>query len=147
VRYAAKRTAGLAALLVAMVTGCVPSNIVAVEDRMVIETPVIDQPWEPANRSDLVGLFESLEIHGEAAAALWKVYYHFSADGGYSGAALVAGDDGVRFQVLSGTWTFTEDGRVDLGDGSEPLQARVSGGFLQLESAAGTVVFRREGDL
>ena len=141
------RTALLATSVATMVTGCVPSNVVAVEDRMVIEQPVIDQPWEPATRSDLVGLFESLEIHGDAAAALWKVYYHFSADGGYSGAALVSGDDGARFQVLSGAWTLEEGGLVDLHDGSEPLRALVAGGFLQLESSAGSVVFRRDADL
>ena len=121
--------------------GCIASNVVAVDDRMVVASPVGNLTWEPGTKADLSGLFESVEILGDSASALWKVYYYFSVDGTYSGAALVNGIEGLRFQVLSGSWAYI-DGMLDLQDGNDALQTSVSGHFLKLESRAGSVVFR-----
>lgn len=136
----------LPTLLLVLAPSCIASNVVAVDDRLVVGPQVDDLEWHPGMEDDLAGLFESVQIHGDSAGALWKIYYHFSDRGGYSGAALVNSDDGLRFQVLSGHWRFS-DGLLDLQDGSERLRVSVSGEFLKLESSAGSVVFKEAVDL
>jgi hypothetical protein len=99
--------------------------------------PVVEEArtWRPAEARDLTGLFESRAIEGEAAGALWKVYYHFAVNGSYTGAALVIGGAQPEFQTLAGRWTLA-DGVLDLGQG-ERLAARVAGDELELESPGG----------
>jgi hypothetical protein len=97
--------------------------------------------WIPAQASDLDGLFESVAIEGEVAASLWKVYYAFSADGSYTGAALVLGGANPEFQTLSGSWTLHEN-TLDLGDG-QTVRADVSGDHLRLSSEGGVAILRR----
>lgn len=97
--------------------------------------------WRPAEPDDLAGLFESVSIEGEAASALWKVYYHFAADGSYTGAALVIGGAHPQFQTLSGSWSLS-DGVLDLGQG-EHLSARAASAHLELTSAGGVARLRR----
>ena len=89
----------------------------------------------------LAGLYESTSIEGDAAAALWKVYYHFAADGSYTGAALVIGATHPEFQTLAGTWSLA-GGVLDLGQG-EQLTARAADGYLELASSGGVAVLHR----
>ncbi|MBL8863673.1 MAG: hypothetical protein JNK02_16910 [Planctomycetes bacterium] len=97
--------------------------------------------WRPATPDDVAGLFESASIEGEAAAALWRVWYAFAADGTYSGAALVLGETHPVFQTLSGSWTLS-DGQLDLGDGqTAPVAAAED--HLRLEGDGGVVILRR----
>jgi hypothetical protein len=127
-----------AALCVA--PGCITPSVVDSAGRGV-EAPAEVVAWHPATATDLRGLFESVSIEGEAAAALGRVLYHFGSDGSYTGAALVIGGDQPEFQTLSGTWTLGGDG-LDLGDG-QIVAAEVAGDLLRLSSAGGTAVLRR----
>lgn len=128
-------------LALCSLASCIPSNVVAVEDRSVrVDLDSLD--WQPLSDGDLIGLFESVEITGEAAAVLWKIFYLFSEDGGYTAAALVLSGDSPAFQSLHGTWQLVGN-RLDLMDGSDSLEASVSGSHLRFESATGSVTFRR----
>jgi hypothetical protein len=97
--------------------------------------------WQPAEKGDLQGLFESVSIEGEAAAQLWRVYYHFAEDGTYTGAALVIGGERPEFQTLSGQWDL-HAGALDLGDGSR-IAAFAATDHVKLETDGGSVVLRR----
>lgn len=119
---------------------CISPSVVSSEGRAV--RPAAEELlWSPARAEDFDGLFESVRIEGEAAAALGKVYYHFSPDGTYTGAALVF--DGVRpaFHTLSGSWSLTEQG-LDLGDG-QPARVWAATDHLKLETPAGEAILRR----
>ena len=136
----ASSTAVLAALL--LVPCCIGSNVVATADRAVVAKDALATTvWTAAAAADFHGLFESIEVRGEAALSLRKVYYWFQASGRYSGAALVEQDDGVAFQTLSGTWTLAPDG-LHL-DGSEALSAEVAPELLRIAVPGGTLVLRR----
>lgn len=128
------------AWLIALTPACITPSVVESSGRAV-EAPAVELQWRAAVAADFDGLFESLSIEGEAAAALWRVAYHFARDGSFSGAALVIGGTHPEFQTLSGTWTAT-DGRIELGDG-EWIDARAAEGHLRLESAGGIVILRR----
>lgn len=106
-----------------------------------VETAPAELVWRAATAADLRGLYESVAVEGEAASALWKVYYHFAEDGSYTGAALVIGGAHPEFQTLSGKWTLA-DGELDLGEG-ERLRAFAAADRLRLESATGVAVLRR----
>ncbi len=110
------------------------------EDRDVLANPE-DVSWAPAKREDVVGSFESESVSGEAAGALRRVYYVFSEDGSYTGAALVQEAKNPEFQVLSGTWAL-EGSSLRVGD-AEPAKASASPGRLRLEAPGGTVVLKR----
>jgi hypothetical protein len=127
-----------AALALAAAPGCLASTVVPPAER----APSAEhRQWRPAEVADLLGYFELLAIEGEAAASLRKVYYHFSDDGTYTGAALVAGlDSPPRFQTLSGTWLLTA-GELVL-DLDAPVQALASEGLLELRSQGGALVLR-----
>jgi hypothetical protein len=119
--------------------GCIAPNVLDESRRSVQASDAV--VWRPARADDLSGLFESTAIEGESAAALGKVYYHFSRDGSYTGAALVIGGAVPEFQTLSGRWTLDERG-LDLGDGSL-VRASAAEGRLRFESDAGVATFRR----
>lgn len=120
--------------------GCIPSNVVARDDRMVV-TRVADLRFEPAPALQLDGLFESVEITGDAAVSLQKVYYLFRADGTYTAAALAAVDGVPSFQTLSGTWATTAAGLVL--DGAEPVQLELAPEHLRITAPNGALVLRR----
>jgi hypothetical protein len=122
-------------------TACISPSVLDSSGRAVA-TPRAEIAWRPAAPEDLRGLFESVSIEGEAAAALWKVEYVFDADGSYSGAALVLGGVHPEFQTLAGSWSL-EGGLLDLGDG-QTARAAAAGELLKLESDGGVVVLRRE---
>ena len=139
---AAVREAGgarLAALALAL-PGCIPSNVVATEDRMVA-TDLADAAFEPAPGLLLEGLYESVDIRGEAAASLRKIYYLFAPDGTYTAAAL--GQDGAlyAFQTLSGTWHHGAAGLVL--DGGEPVTLEAAGDLVRLTAPTGVLVMQR----
>ena len=124
----------------ALLPGCLASTVVEATARAV---PVDEaaRVWRPAEAGDLEGLWESARLEGEAAAALWKVYYHFAPDGSYTGAALVFDGERPAFQTLAGSWSLA-GGRLEL-DGLETSSADLSGGELRISGASGTAYFRR----
>lgn len=102
-----------------------------------------NEQWRPLGPAELDGLYESERIEGEAAAALWKIEYHFAAGGAFSGAALVFGEQGAEFQTLGGAWSVPEPGLLRLGE--DEARAAFDGERLRLELEGGVVVLRREG--
>ena len=128
-----------AAFSLTFLAACISPSVVESSGRAVAaEASTLD--WRPATASDLRGLYESTAIEGEVAASLWRVYYHFSVGGSYTGAALLVGDP-PQFQTLSGTWSLA-DGQLDLGQG-QVVRASVAGEQLKLESEGGVAVLRR----
>ncbi|MGE3174147.1 MAG: hypothetical protein AB7O97_16080 [Planctomycetota bacterium] len=140
---AGRRLLGLVPL--ALLPACYASNVVAEQDRAVA-LQALPTEWRPAAAADLDGLFESIEIRGDAALSLRKVYYWFSADGVYTGAALVDGDDAVAFQTLNGEWLLDADGlRLDGGDAVPTMAAPVTGTptHVRIDAEGGSLVLQR----
>lgn len=129
-----------AALALALFPACIAPSVVASSGRSVAVEQA-EPAWRPAEASDLAGLFESTAIEGEVSASLSRVWYHFAADGTYSGAALVVAGENPLFQTLSGSWSLA-DGVLDLGDGTS-VRASVAGERLRLESEGGVALLAR----
>lgn len=131
-----------ALLLLALATApsCIAPSVIDSSGRAV-PVEAAQLTWRPAQPADLAGLFESIAIEGEAAASISRIYYHFSADGHYTGAALVIGGPQPEFQTLSGTWTIS-DGQLDLGDG-QSVAAEYAPEHLRLVSEGGVATLRR----
>ncbi len=125
----------------ALPTGCYASNVVA-PDARAVEAARPRVAWRPATARDLPGFWASTEVTGALAGGVLKAYAWFDAEGGYSSAALVVGEEGPRFAVLSegGRWAFGPDG-VDLHDGAGPLQAFAAPGRLRLDAPDGAIAF------
>jgi hypothetical protein len=125
---------------------CITPNVLDKNARAV-EAPPAQIAWQAAKAADFNGLFESTSIEGEAAASLWKIYYHFANDGTFTGAALVIGGPQPAFQTLSGTWKLDERG-LDLGDG-QLVRAFATAEQLKIEHEGdaevpgGVVILRR----
>lgn len=134
--------AGLAALT--LPSGCIPSNVVAEQDRAVV-VPAAALRWEEPLPSALAGLYESVAITGEIAAAMLEVYYWFDAGGEFTGAALVLVDGSPRFQTLAGRYRIA-DGRIWLGEVEEPAALAAAAGHVRFSSGEGTLVLRLAGD-
>ena len=137
-RSARRRTSGLVACMA--MAACIPSNVVAPTERMVVEAESVP-PFVAATAADVVGFHESIDIQGDAAVSLRKVYYLFSDDGSYTGAALV--DDGERrtFQTLTGTWKLAPEGLVLDDQPAAPCDA--APGQLRLTAPTGVLRLRR----
>ena len=133
-----RRLAGFAACMA--VAACIQSNVVAPTERMVVESESVPT-FVPATAADVVGFHESIDIQGDAAVSLRKVYYLFSDDGSYTGAALV--DDGERrtFQTLTGTWKLAPEGLVLDDQPAAPCDA--APGQLRLTAPTGVLRLRR----
>jgi hypothetical protein len=127
-------------LLFGALPGCIASNVVAVKDRQVA-VATDELPWQPSTSGGLDGLYESLEVRGDVATTLRKVYYVFQADGSYTGAALVEADGAYRFQTLVGTWRIV-DGGLSLDDGPV-VRLDVAPEHLRITAANGVLVLRR----
>jgi hypothetical protein len=125
-------------------TGCIPSNVIAADARAVA-TPVANLEWTDPVPTSLGGLYESVDIRGEAAQALQKVYYWFSSGGEFTGAALVLVDGAPEFQTLRGRYRITPEGLV-LGDDVPAMTLRAARGHLRLNSPDGDLILRRVGD-
>jgi hypothetical protein len=133
------------AILASTLTSCIASNVVAVEDRAVVR-PVDAEEWgaDPATVLVNGGLFESVQIEGEAAEHLIRIYYLFERTGRYTAAALSQGstDGGATFQTLVGTWELR--GQAVVLDGGDPIPLRAAAGnLLELRAPTGLVVLRR----
>ena len=126
-------------LLAAPWPGCIASNVVASEDRLVA-TPVAELQFAPAPGLPLQGLYESVEIRGDAALSLRKVYYLFAADGTYTAAALTEVDGVPSFQTLNGTWQTTAAG-LSL-DGRPPVLLEQAPLHLRITAENGVLVLR-----
>jgi hypothetical protein len=128
----------LAACLLA--AACIPSNVTPPTDRMMAPTEEA-LAFGPATAADLVGFHESVDITGDAAVSLRKVFYYFASDGAYTGAALV--DDGERlsFQTLSGRWQLTPEGLVL--DDEAPARCEAATGQVRIATATGALRLRR----
>lgn len=120
--------------------GCIASNVVARNERLVVPT-VAELQFSPAPSLPLAGLYESVEITGDAAAALRKVYYLFAADGYYTAAALTEQDGKPGFQTLNGAWTTSAAG-LSL-DGAEPVLLEQAPDHLRITAPTGVLVLRR----
>ncbi len=137
-----RRGAQRAALAACMLgAACIGSNVVAPTERM---APAFDaEPsWSPASAADLVGFHESVDLQGDAAVALRKVFYLFAADGSYTGAALA--DDGERlaFQTLTGAWSIGSEGLVL--DGQPAATCEAAAGELRITAPNGVLRLRRK---
>ncbi|MCA8943845.1 MAG: hypothetical protein KDB80_14880 [Planctomycetes bacterium] len=135
----------LASCLAFGFSGCIASNVVAREDRAVV-TAADELQWSAEPVDTLDGLFESVDIRGEAAAQLWKIYYWFEQPSRYTAAALTVGPEGPAFQTLDGRWEIVDGGL--LLDGGEPAalaravdEAGVE--HVRIETPGGAVVMRR----
>lgn len=122
--------------------GCIPSNVVAREDRAVDMTEA-EPTWSEDGVASVEGLFESVRIEGEAAAQLWRIAYLFEPTGRYTASALVQAPVGPSFQTLDGTYALTPEGLVL--DDAEPVAIRRSadGRHLRLDADGGVVVLRQ----
>lgn len=131
---------GLLAVAVLSLVSCYPSNVIEEADRSVLEkAPSV--AWAVVDQLP-TGFYESEELTGEAAGSILQIYYYFGENGHYSGAALVLGELGPTFQVLSGQWKF-DNGKLDLQDGSDPVLVRATADRLQLTGDTGSVVLVR----
>lgn len=131
----------LAALASATLGGCIASNVVARDDRMVV-SPLASLQFAPSAATSLEGFYESVDITGEAAVALRRIYYLFRADGTYTAAALVdAAGNGGSFQTLDGTWALAAGALVL--DGGEPVRLEEAPLHVRFVAGDGTVVLRK----
>jgi hypothetical protein len=130
----------LALLVASLLSTACASGLVAVQDR-----PVRDElalvVWRPATAADVAGHWRARSLDGPAAAVLLDLAYWLETDGRFTGAALFAGPP-ATYEVLSGSWTLA-DGVLQLGEGAEPAQAEVAGGWLRLSGADGSLVLER----
>jgi hypothetical protein len=121
-------------------SGCIASNVLDPRAREVAVAEA-ELAFAPAGDVVLDGLYESIDLRGEAAVSLRKIYYLFVADGTYTAAAL-AEVDGVRsFQTLSGRWRLEPRGLV-LDDGA-PVLLELAPDHLRLSAPTGVVVLAR----
>lgn len=130
-----------ATALLLLLTGCIASNVVAPGERMVAGS-LEQRVFEPAPMLQLDGLFESVDIQGDAAVSLRKIYYLFSIDGTYTAAALAEVAGKYSFQTLDGIWQNDAAGLVL--DGGDPVTLEQSGDYLRLLAAGGLVVLVRK---
>ncbi|MFM1871167.1 MAG: hypothetical protein RL398_589 [Planctomycetota bacterium] len=127
-------------LVPTMLGGCIPSNVVAKQDRMV-EAPLTELQFVPGDAAQLGGFYESVQITGDAAVSLRKVFYWFDEGGKYTAAALIDGPDGVEFQTLVGTWRATAEGLVL--DDADAVPVAVAGEHVRLATGGGGLTLRR----
>lgn len=121
--------------------GCIPSNVVAPDDRAVRIEPT-DAVWREGRAEDLRGYWSSRSLSGPLSSAILRLHYWFENDGKFTGAALLSGPP-PRFVVLDGVLSFDEQGQLLLGADVEPAQLEASGNLLRLTGAEGVVVLER----
>ena len=136
------RRMGIALFAALVAPGCIPSNVVAKENRAVEldDFEIEGQPWNAPTMDAIPGVWRSFRITGDAAASLAEIAYSFGSGGNYSGAALSFGDELPSFEVLQGTWAIDDRGFVLDG---EPVACRVREGVLEFQAPAGAVYLRR----
>ncbi len=119
---------------------CIASNVVAEQDRMVVR-PVASLDFRPVSALVLDGLWESVELTGDVAVSLRRIWYVFSADGSYTAAALAEVDGAPSFQTLSGTWAMSPEG-LSL-DGAAPVPVEEADEHVRISASTGRVVLRK----
>ncbi|MBL8749975.1 MAG: hypothetical protein JNK78_12500 [Planctomycetes bacterium] len=119
---------------------CIASNVVAEQDRMVVR-PVASLEFRPVTALALDGLWESVELTGDVAVSLRRIWYVFSAGGSYTAAALAEVDGAPSFQTLSGTWAMSPEG-LSL-DGAAPVPVEEADGHVRISASTGRVVLRK----
>lgn len=131
----------LLALALVPAGACIAPSVLDDADRSV-SLEAKDVAWAPAAAEDVPGTYVSTVLEGPLAAALRKLVYAFGPDGEYTGAALIDGDP-AHFEVLTGGWTFGDDGlRLD---GGPAAQLEVApDGSLRMSGDEGRVTLRRE---
>jgi hypothetical protein len=132
--------AALALAASALASACIPSNVVAEEDRAVA-IPAAQLVWDAPVPDRLAGLYESVRIEGAIAQGMRQVWYWFEPSGAFTGAALVQQEAGPRFETLAGSYRIA-GGRLWLGDSEEPALLSAAPGYLRLASTDGTIVLR-----
>lgn len=131
----------LSSVVLTALAGCIPSNVVAHQDRLVANDDLDTLQFEPMPAESLQGFYESVAVRGPVAASLRKVYYWFEAGGRYTAAALVEGPDGVAFQTLDGRFGASAAGLAL--DGAEPVPLERAGEYVRLVSQEGELLLRR----
>jgi hypothetical protein len=134
------RRIGCVVAVCLLAPACIPSNVVAPKERMVAED-LAETVFVPATPADVVGYHESVDIQGDAAATLRKVYYLFADDGSYTGAALVDDGEFRNFQTLSGRWRLAPEGLVL--DDQPPATCEAASGELRITAPTGVLRLRR----
>lgn len=129
-------------LVASLPGGCIASNVVAPRDRMVAAPDLDALPFVAAPELVLDGLYESVDLRGDAAQSLRRIYYHFAADGTYTAAALTERDGDLFFQSLRGTWRNSPDG-LSL-DGADPVRIERADDYVRLTAPTGTLVLQRQ---
>lgn len=138
----AARVRWLAGLVLLPAAGCIASNVVAEDERLVVAD--VDQlVFQPASVVALDGLYASVDIRGDAAVSLRRIWYLFEPGGRYTAAALVEVDGMPTFQTLVGTWASSAAGLVL--DGGAPVDCAMAGDHVRLSTPTGVVILRREG--
>lgn len=132
---------GFACGLVLCLGSACASTVVPAEDRTV-QDEFAALAWVPATAADLPGHWRVRSIQGPAAAVLMDLAYWMDADGRFSGAALFAGPP-PAYEVLSGRWTFLDDGTLQLGEDSAPARVEVAAGWLRLSGDEGSLILER----
>lgn len=135
-----RSSALLACGLLMPLAGCIPSNVLA-PDQRIATVAMEDRVFTPATNLQLEGFYESVEITGDAAVSLRKVYYLFQQGGAYTAAALIQDQGASSFQTLTGTWSLDASG-LRLDD-SDPVPLETSDEFVRMRSPGGTLVLRR----
>jgi hypothetical protein len=130
---------GAAALALA---ACIPSNVVATDQRLVA-VPIAELEFMPAPGAALAGLYASVDIRGDAALSLRRIWYVFEPNGRYTAAALADVGGAPTFQTLDGVFRTTAEGLVL--DDAAPVAIAVAGEHVRLSSPGGEVILRREG--
>ncbi len=130
----------LACGLLLPLAGCIPSNVLA-PDQRIATVAMEDRVFTPTTDVQLDGFYESVEITGDAAVSLRKVYYLFQQGGTYTAAALVQDQGASSFQTLTGTWSLDASG-LRLDD-TDPVPLETSGEFVRMKGTGGTLVLRR----
>lgn len=131
---------------VLLLSACIGSNVVAIEQRE-IPSSLDALPFRPVAEPQLDGFYESVDIRGDAAVSLRRIYYVFEPRGTYTAAALAEVDAVLQFQTLVGTWSATAAG-LSL-DGQAPVPCEVAAAseshleHLRLVAPNGAVVLRR----
>jgi len=139
-RCLAKRVLGAGLAVALGATSCIGSNVMSSDSRF---PPAIAEPhFAPAKDMVLEGLYATVDITGDVASQLRKVYYMFLPDGHYTGAALIDAGGIFAFQTLSGSFSVTAAGLVL--DGAEAVPVSVAGDLLRIEAPGGSLVLRRE---
>lgn len=122
-------------------SGCIPSNVVARDDRRVVDDLTTLQ-FAPGTAAVLPGMWRSVSITGDAALSMRFVNYLFVEGGTYTAAALIDDAGNLSFQTIQGTWAVAAAGLTL--DGASPVEFGVAPEHVRIAAPGGVLVLRRE---